>query len=70
MVSVRKSHQMSEKSYEQWLDSLDINEQKRAALEALWTDVKNCFTDHDECQTKSFEMVEILAPEAAHSQER
>jgi len=59
---VRKSHQMSEKSYEQWLDSLDINEQKRAALEALWTDVKNCFTDHDECQTKSFEMVEILAP--------
>lgn len=59
---MRKSHQMSEKSYEQWLDSLDINEQKRAALEALWTDVKNCFTDHDECQTKSFEMVEILAP--------
>jgi len=62
MVSVRKSHQMSEKSYEQWLDSLDINEQKRKALEALWTDVKSYFANNDECQTKSFEMVEILAP--------
>lgn len=62
MVSVRKSHQMSEKSYEQWLDSLDINEQKRKALETLWLSVKSYFDDNDECQTKSFEMVEILAP--------
>ena len=36
MVSVRKSHQMSQTSFEQWLDSLDINDVKRQALEALW----------------------------------
>ena len=61
MVSVRKSHQMSTTSFEQWLVSLDINEVKSTALQSLWQDVKDKFsTDSDE-QIKSLEMVEILA---------
>ena len=61
MVSVRKSHQMSEASFEQWLDTLDLNTAKKSALEALWQDVHRFFEDNSQCQTKSLEMVEILS---------
>lgn len=61
MVSVRKSHQMSAASFEQWLDTLDLNEAKQNALEALWKKVHHFFDDNSDCQTKSLEMVEILS---------
>jgi len=61
MVSVRKSHQMSQTSFEQWLVSLEINLSKSEAIEKLWQRVKPYFEEHAECQTKSLEMVEILA---------
>ncbi|WP_448566903.1 GTP diphosphokinase [Thalassotalea ganghwensis] len=60
MVSVRKSHQMSETSFEHWLDSLELVAPKREALEQLWGRVKDMFAGNEECETKSFEMVEIL----------
>ncbi len=61
MVSVRKSHQMSAASFEQWLDTLDINTAKKNALEKLWQQVHHFFEDNTLCQTKSLEMVEILS---------
>ena len=61
MVSVRKSHQMSAASFEQWLDTLDINATKKNALENLWQKVHSFFADNTQCQTKSLEMVEILS---------
>jgi GTP pyrophosphokinase len=61
MVSVRKSHQMSETNFEQWLSSLELNENKHQALEKLWHQVNVFFVEQQECQTKSLEMVEILA---------
>jgi len=61
MVSVRKSHQMSQTNFEQWLVSLDISETKQQTLEHLWLQVKEHFVNQAECQTKSLEMVEILA---------
>lgn len=61
MVSVRKSHQMSAASFEQWLDTLDINATKKNALENLWQKVHSFFSDNTQCQTKSLEMVEILS---------
>jgi GTP pyrophosphokinase len=61
MVSVRKSHQMSAINFDQWLGSLDLNDQKHQALEKLWQQVGEYFVDQKECQTKSLEMVEILA---------
>jgi len=61
MVSVRKSHQMSETNFEQWLSSLELNEQKHQALDKLWQQVSKYFDEQHECQTKSLEMVEILA---------
>jgi GTP pyrophosphokinase len=61
MVSVRKSHQMSETNFEQWLSSLELNEQKHQALENLWRKVSVFYVEQQACQTKSLEMVEILA---------
>ena len=61
MVSVRKSHQMSETSFEQWLVALELSPAKHSALEALWNKVNNFFAEQLECQNKSLEMVEILA---------
>ncbi|MBA6375621.1 GTP diphosphokinase, partial [Colwellia sp. BRX8-2] len=61
MVSVRKSHQISEINFEQWLSSLELSEQKNQALEKLWQQVSDFYVDQQECQTKSLEMVEILA---------
>lgn len=61
MVSVRKSHLMSEHSFEQWLTQLDLAQAKRDGLEALWQKVQTYFKDNDESLTKSLEMVEILA---------
>ena len=62
MVSVRKSHQMSTTSFEQWLASLELSESKSQALDNLWERVRHLFEDKVECEAKSLEMVEILAP--------
>jgi GTP pyrophosphokinase len=62
MVSVRKSHQMSVTSFEQWLVSLDISNSKCQSLESMWAKVRHLFDNQFECQTKALEMVEILAP--------
>jgi len=62
MVSVRKSHQMSVTSFEQWLASLDISQSKCQSLESLWAKIRHFFEDRAECEAKSLEMVEILAP--------
>jgi len=61
MVSVRKSHQMSKTSFEQWLNSLELSASKHQALESLWSQVAPYFNDQEECQSKSLEMVEILS---------
>ncbi len=61
MVSVRKSHLLSETNFEEWLKTLDINPAKVTALESLWRQVKHHFEHDNECQIKSLEMVEILA---------
>ena len=61
MVSVRKSHQMSEASFEQWLERLELDNDKKIALEKLYHQVNDLFDDATPCQTKSFEMVEILS---------
>ena len=52
MVSVRKSHQISEINFEQWLSSLELSEQKNQALEKLWQQVSDFYVDQQECQTK------------------
>ena len=62
MVSVRKSHQMSVTSFEQWLVSLDLSKSKCQSLESMWEKVRHLFKDKIECETKALEMVEILAP--------
>jgi len=62
MVSVRKSHQMSVTSFEQWLATLDISSSKCKSLESLWGQIRHLFEDRVECEAKSLEMVEILAP--------
>tara|TARA_R110000737_G_scaffold4387_1_gene14317 strand:+ start:11103 stop:13304 length:2202 start_codon:yes stop_codon:yes gene_type:complete len=61
MVSVRKSHQMSQASFEQWLDALVLDSDKKSALEKLYQQVNHLFDDRTQCQTKSLEMVEILS---------
>ncbi len=62
MVSVRKSHHMSVTSFEQWLASLALSDSKCQALEGLWEQVRHFFEGKAECEAKSLEMVEILAP--------
>ena len=61
MVSVRKSHQMSQASFEQWLVALELDNDKKAALEKLYAKVNDLFDASTPCQTKSLEMVEILS---------
>jgi len=73
MVSIRKSHQMSDRNFEQWLASLELNEVKSQALINAWeilaqffvceiskVDEKNA-QKSELCQTKALEMVEILS---------
>jgi GTP pyrophosphokinase len=61
MVSVRKSHQMTQTNFEQWLSSLEISADKCQLLESIWLENKSKHEIDEECQTKSLEMVEILA---------
>jgi GTP pyrophosphokinase len=61
MVSVRKSHQMSATSFEQWLAGLELAADKHQALEALWLKMSVHFAEQPQCEKKSLEMVEILA---------
>ena len=61
MVSVRKSHLMSETNFENWLHGLSLSDAKNTALENIWHKVNERFEQDSECQTKSLEMVEILA---------
>lgn len=61
MVSVRKSHQLTQTSFEQWLTSLEISQDKCQLLESIWLDNKAKHEIDEQCQTKSLEMVEILA---------
>lgn len=61
MVSVRKSHQMSENNFEQWLTTLDLNKEKQQALELIWQQVNHHLDNQIPCQKKSLEMVEILS---------
>ena len=61
MVSVRKSHQMSVTSFDEWLASLDISQNKCQSLESLWAKVSPFFKNKSECEAKSLEMVEILS---------
>ncbi len=61
MVSVRRSHQVSESSFENWLKALSLTTAKTEALEAVWDKVKHHFTADEECQVKAQEMVEILS---------
>ncbi|MFQ3265460.1 MAG: GTP pyrophosphokinase, partial [Colwellia sp.] len=65
MVSVRKSHQITVQSFEQWLTALVLTDVKADALSALWLQVSNCY-QHEEAEklellNKSMEMVEILS---------
>ncbi|HCM46270.1 MAG TPA: GTP diphosphokinase [Colwellia sp.] len=65
MVSVRKSHQITVQSFEQWLTGLALTDVKADALSALWLQVSNCY-QHKEAEklellNKSMEMVEILS---------
>lgn len=61
MVSVRKSHLMSEHNFEQWLTELALTPAKKQALESLWNETQAYFDDANDSLTKSLEMVEILA---------
>jgi GTP pyrophosphokinase len=65
MVSVRKSHQITVQSFEQWLTGLALTDVKANALSALWLQVCNYY-QHDDAEklellNKSMEMVEILS---------
>lgn len=61
MVSVRRSHQVSESDFDHWLKALALSKVKTEALESLWLKVKSIFDGQPICQTKSQEMVEILS---------
>ena len=43
MVSVRKSHLMSEHNFEQWLTELALTPAKKQALESLWNETQAYF---------------------------
>ncbi|MEI6893031.1 MAG: GTP diphosphokinase [Colwellia sp.] len=65
MVSVRKSHQITVQSFEQWLTGLSLIEVKEKALSAAWLQVENSY-QHESAEKfdlihKSMEMVEILS---------
>ena len=65
MVSVRKSHQVSVSSFEQWLSELHLIEAKQQAITTLWQKVATFYLDSAEERasllTTAMEMVEILA---------
>ncbi len=70
MVSVRKSHQISERNFEQWLHSLELTPAKNQVLIHLWQKTADIFSQLDtvqddenltQCRNKAFEMVEILS---------
>jgi GTP pyrophosphokinase len=52
---------MSQASFEQWLVALELDNDKKAALEKLYAKVDDLFDASTPCQTKSLEMVEILS---------
>ena len=68
MVSVRKSHQITVQSFEQWLTNLALTDVKANALSTLWLQVSHYYLNErsasDEKHAllhKSMEMVEILS---------
>ena len=65
MVSVRKSHQTTVQSFEQWLKGLALSDVKNSALSTLWLQVSNCYqpesAEKQQLLNKSMEMVEILS---------
>ncbi|SET62696.1 GTP diphosphokinase [Thalassotalea agarivorans] len=61
MVAVRKSHQMTQANFAQWLETLEINQSKSDALQSTWHALKPLFEQEPQCQLKALEMVEILA---------
>ena len=62
MVSVRKSHQESASSFEQWLSQLTLVEAKEQALLTLWRNIASVYQNeqHKHLLSKAMEMVEIL----------
>ncbi len=65
MVSVRKSHQVSVQSFEQWLTELALTKVKANALSSLWQQISSFYQQENaqqlELLNKSMEMVEILS---------
>ena len=65
MVSVRKSHQITVQSFEQWLTDLALTDVKNSALSTLWQQVSNYYqsesAEKQQLLNKSMEMVEILS---------
>ena len=64
MVSVRKSHQITVQSFEEWLTDLCLPDNKDKALSGAWLKVSNLYQhntiDNNLLLHKSMEMVEIL----------
>lgn len=62
MVSVRKSHQVTASSFQQWLTELELQDTKQQALTLMWTTISEVHqTARSQALTKAMEMVEILA---------
>ena len=61
MVSVRKSHQIKVKNFDEWLEGLNLPAHKNSALEDIWTSSSELLAPHIDCQLKALEIVEILA---------
>ena len=62
MVSVRKSHQVTASSFQQWLTELELQEPKQQALTLMWSTISEVQQTAPELAlTKAMEMVEILA---------
>jgi len=68
MVSVRKSHQITVQSFEQWLTGLSLTDVKAKALSELWLKVSSYYQHESAANNekltllnKSMEMVEILS---------
>lgn len=65
MVSVRKSHQLTVQSFEQWLSGLTLSAVKEKALSDAWSKLETSY-HHESAEKfnlihKSMEMVEILS---------
>ena len=63
MVSVRKSHQESANSVEQWLNQLALSEAKKHTLLSLWQDLSSFYQveSQQHLLVKAMEIVEILS---------